>query len=491
MAPSAGKTLLVIDQFEQWLQAHPHPSEAILVAALRQCDGCNLQALLLVRDDFWMAVTRFFKAIEVPLIEGVNTAPVELFDQGHAVTVLKKFGRACGRFPDPPDDSSPQALKFLQQAVAEMADTGGGVTPIRLCLFAEVVRRRPWTPSTLRELGGFEGIGVTFLIETFDSASAPLSYRLHRKAALATLEALLPGPASLIRGAARSASELREAAGYHDRPGDFADMMRILDSELRMISLVDQSLEGNAPAAAGSRDEPCYQLAHDFLVVPIRQWIDRRRQSTRTGRAQTRLATLTAFWVQRPARQRLPSMLEWAGILYHTRRRTWSTDERRLMRAASRMFLTRTAAAVALIAAGLVSVQFVRDREQAAVVLRRVLEADDRNLASLLPEVDRHRDRLRDDLERLERDPLADGHDRDLAVLLLFRDDPTSDRAEILRDRLQAAGPDRHRLISDALARSPDLADAPGLRRTLLDESRDLSVRLRTACAWSRSNRST
>ncbi len=80
----AAKLLIVLDQFEQWLQAHAHEPDAPLVRALRQCDGGRVQTLVLVRDDFWMAVTRFLRAIEVPLVQGGNSAPVELFDAGHA-----------------------------------------------------------------------------------------------------------------------------------------------------------------------------------------------------------------------------------------------------------------------------------------------------------------------------------------------------------------------------------------------------------------------
>ena len=44
-----------------------------LIPALRQSDGVRVQSLVLVRDDFWMAVTRFMRAFEVPLVEGGNS----------------------------------------------------------------------------------------------------------------------------------------------------------------------------------------------------------------------------------------------------------------------------------------------------------------------------------------------------------------------------------------------------------------------------------
>src|SRR5262249_11395440 len=55
--PPGKKVLLVLDQFEQWLHAQKEDAPSELVSALRQCDGGRVQCLVLVRDDFWMAVT--------------------------------------------------------------------------------------------------------------------------------------------------------------------------------------------------------------------------------------------------------------------------------------------------------------------------------------------------------------------------------------------------------------------------------------------------
>src|SRR5262249_2364540 len=95
------KVVLVLDQFEQWLHAHPHPGSS-LADALRQCNGGRVQALLLVRDDFWMAISRFMQELELPLREGENSAPVHLFDARHTRKVLAAFGRAFGALPDGP-----------------------------------------------------------------------------------------------------------------------------------------------------------------------------------------------------------------------------------------------------------------------------------------------------------------------------------------------------------------------------------------------------
>lgn len=59
------KTLIVLDQFEQWLHAQVDLEGSELVRALRQCDGGTVQCLVLVRDDFWMPVSRFMRALAV------------------------------------------------------------------------------------------------------------------------------------------------------------------------------------------------------------------------------------------------------------------------------------------------------------------------------------------------------------------------------------------------------------------------------------------
>lgn len=91
------KVVVVIDQFEQWLHAHASADDSQLIPALRHCDGSGVQCVVLVRDDFWMSATRFMQALEIPLVEGTNSAAVDLFDSDHALKVLAAFGRAYGQ----------------------------------------------------------------------------------------------------------------------------------------------------------------------------------------------------------------------------------------------------------------------------------------------------------------------------------------------------------------------------------------------------------
>src|SRR5207249_3503312 len=96
------KVLIVLDQFEQWLHANKDEENTELVQALRQCDGGRVQCLLLLRDDFWMPLTRFLRALEIELLQGRNCAAADLFDQDHAKKVLTAFGRAFGKLPRSP-----------------------------------------------------------------------------------------------------------------------------------------------------------------------------------------------------------------------------------------------------------------------------------------------------------------------------------------------------------------------------------------------------
>ena len=110
--------------------------------------------------------------------------------------------------PERTGDISRDQHAFLDQAITELAQDGK-VISVRLALFAEMVKGKPWTPATLRQVGGTEGVGVTFLEETFSSPQANPKHRLHQKAAQAVLKALLPETGTDIKGQMRSEGELQ------------------------------------------------------------------------------------------------------------------------------------------------------------------------------------------------------------------------------------------------------------------------------------------
>src|ERR1035438_1814630 len=102
-----------------------------------------------------------------------------------------------------------------------------------------MVKGKPWTSAMLKEIGGTEGVGVTFLEETFTASTAPPQHRIHQKAAQLVLKVLLPEAGTDITGKMRYQQELLEASGYASRPKDFDELLRILNSEIRLITPTD------------------------------------------------------------------------------------------------------------------------------------------------------------------------------------------------------------------------------------------------------------
>ncbi|MBL7044050.1 MAG: protein kinase [Pirellulaceae bacterium] len=347
--PSGKKVVVILDQFEQWLHANRGSLDTQLVDALRHCDGRRVQCLILVRDDFWLAISRFMDALEVPLVEGTNSALVDLFDLFHAGKVLAEFGRSLGRLPENFDLPKEQE-DFLEQALAELA-VDGKVISVRLALFAEMFKGKAWTPKTLRTVGGAAGIGVAFLDETFSSQTAPPEHRLHQRAARACLKTLLPEKGSVIRGHMRSRQQLLDVSGYEQRPERFDALMRILDGELRLITptqpdgseFID---EDESPSTANGA---YYQLTHDYLVPALREWLTRKQRETRRGRADLRLAERADLWSAKRERKQLPSWWEWLNIGLFGRRRDWTESQRGMMRTATRFHVTRVVLVLALL----------------------------------------------------------------------------------------------------------------------------------------------
>ncbi len=416
-----GKILLVLDQFEQWLHGQPNQESSELVQALRHCEGARLQCILMVRDDFWMAATRFMGALEIRLAERENSAAVDLFPVRHAENVLAAFGRAFGELPRNSSMDSKEQREFIEQSVAGLAEEGK-VVSVRLALFAEMVKAKTWLPATLKQIGGTKGVGVTFLEETFTIATAPPEHRLHQKAAQAVLRALLPEPGTDIRGHMRSYQELLEASGYAHSPKDFEDLIHILDSELRLITPTDpdgvqerverrsignptgQQLSAvadpSSPPSSTLKPDPVaryFQLTHDYLVPSLRDWLTRKQRETRQGQAELRLSESGQLWKARPEAKLLPSLSEWLFICLYTNPKNWSDGERRMMLSCKRKHLrnvtTFVAVASLLIAAGVFLYKNVHD-DLAAVradgIVRRLLSAKLSDTPAILTELDKH-----------------------------------------------------------------------------------------------------
>jgi formylglycine-generating enzyme required for sulfatase activity len=447
--PGGRKVLLVLDQFEQWLHAERGEEDTGLVQALRQCDGSRVQALVMVRDDFWLAVSRFMADLEVELLQGRNMALVDLFDPRHARKVLAAFGRAFGALPEGQGKLPKDQAAFLDQAVAGLAQDGK-VISVRLALFAEMVKGKPWTPATLREVGGTAGVGVTFLEETFSASTAPPQHRLHQKAAQAVLKALLPETGTDIKGHMRSREDLLEASGYGSRPRDFEALLHILDGELRLITPTEP--EGVAPEGQSSRaGERYYQLTHDYLVHSLRDWLTRKQKETRRGRAELLLADRAAVWNARPENRQLPSWWEWANVRLFTRKRDWTPPQEKMLRKATRYHAVR-GLAVALVLALLGWGGYEGHGGLQARALRdRLLDAHTTDVPAIVQDMARYRRWLDPLLNAAHAQARKDNDRRKQLHTSLALLPVDASQVEYLKGRLLNAEPEEVSVIRDAL----------------------------------------
>lgn len=357
---STKKVVLCIDQFEQWLLAHSANQEhAVLTEALRQCDGAHLQTILLVRDDFWMGITRLMQALEQEISELHNASCVDLFDQRHARKVLAMFGHAYGKLPADEEQLSSRENRFLDAAI-DYLSSDGRVICVQLALLAEMMKHRPWNESSVLSKDGGAGLGVRFLEQMFDADTSPRRYRRHAEGTQRILRLLLPESGVRIKGSIRSQQELFEACGYNDLPS-FRELLRILDAELHLITPTDrrddESVSSLSSASGSVLQETGYQLTHDFLIAPVRRWLELRQLGTRTGQAQARLDEYADLYRARPTSHSLPSLLEYATIRFHLGAGAWNEPQQRVMNAARTFYRKKVGrwalAATLLLGAGL------------------------------------------------------------------------------------------------------------------------------------------
>ncbi len=429
--PKGERVLLVIDQFEQWLHEDASfPGDGELMAALRQCDGDRLQCLLVVRDDFWGQVSRLFQALEITLVDGENLAQIDAFDREHTRALLLRYGESYGATPK---------QDFLDRVLTDISDENDTVVPVRLSLFVEIFRSRGWNLQEFKNVGGIAGIGQTFLRESFGDRSHCPQARRYRTEAQRVLEELLPERGRAIRGPHVATADLRKASGCRDEES-FADLLHVLDSELRLITPAE------ADEAAGPGG---YRLAHDYLVPTVRRWLDDTRLATPRGRALIRLAELSTLWKSDRERRYLPSLSEWLSILVRTRGHPRTQVQRQFLVAASRWHGLRAAAVGACLAA-LTTGAWMADRALAREHLAdRLEEARTSEVPALIESIE-ERGYGEDLFSRFERAPTGSRSKLNLALALAPKLPPAR---ELLLRHLPVSSPNEFSAIMGSLVR--------------------------------------
>ncbi|MEO2033239.1 MAG: hypothetical protein ABGZ35_14250, partial [Planctomycetaceae bacterium] len=340
--------------------------------------------------------------------------------------------------------------------------------------------------------------GVTFLEETFSASTAPPEHRYHQKAARAVLKTLLPDSGTNIKGHMRSADELLAASGYRSRPRDFDDLLRILDSEIRLITPTDPEgfdaeTESSTNVVAGQK---YYQLTHDYLVPSLQTWLTRKQQETRRGRAELKLAERSALWTAKPENRHLPSLMEWGSIRTLTEKKQWTRPQRKMMGKAASVHGIR----LALVAAALVAVVFggvtirntvERGREeliaeqreeqrkvQAAEIVTGLLQADTSRVKTIIGNLASYRQYAEEDLKQAFTDSPVDSNARLHAALAMLPDDKSV--LPFLKDRLLTVTPMQFEHVRDLLDDDRDALVDDYWRLARESESEDL--RFQAAC---------
>ncbi len=485
--PHGKKILIVLDQFEQWLHASTKDN-AELVGALRQCDGSRVQCIVMVRDDFWLAVSRFLKDLEVRLVEGHNILLVDLFDTDHAIRVLSAFGRAFGRLAPDPAKITKEQKDFLQNSVAGLAEQGK-VTCVRLALFAEMMKSKPWTPATLKDMGGAKGVGATFLEETFCSAAASPEHRYHQMAARGVLRALLPQSVSNIRGEMKSYDELLQASGYARRPHEFVDLLRILDGEIRLITPTDPAGASAEPGAFSNadKDQKFYQLTHDYLVPSLRSWLTRKQKESRRGRAELLLEDRAAVWNARSENRQLPSLSQWLQISWFTSKKNWTGPQQIMMARAGRYLILRGALLGLILITVAITGVSIRDRvndrvgaRYAEALVESLLNAEITQVPAVVSNLTDYR-RWTDPLLRSKY--LESGTDSTMQLHIALALLPTDNRyVDELSDRIVNCTWEQFPILRHALAPYGDLVSQK-LQPVFQDESKSGAERIQAAAA--------
>jgi len=473
----------------QWLHAHRAETEAELVKALRQCDGGKLQAIVMVRDDFSVAAARLMNVLDIPILQGHSFALVDLFDVDHAAKVLTKFGQAFGKLPANAGNLSADEQKFVMDVSAGLAQDDK-VVSVRLSLFAEMIKGKPWTTATLAQVGGTQGIGVNFLEETFSSPQANPNHRRHAIAARSVLRSLLPELGTDIKGHMRSQQELMEASGYTDRPADFADLLRILDGELRLITPTDpegDTLSGerlgvsppctspssSSPSPPSSTNSPrFFQLTHDYLVPSLREWLTRKQRETRKARAELTLEERSALWNAKSENRHLPSLTEWLSIRALTESKHWTAPQRAMMSRAGKIHGLRSLIVLAvtcvLTAIGVGFSRQMEERRNQAEATRLVeglLAADTAQVSGTLTSLSDFRTWADPQLKQAFADSAADSNAKLHAGLALVAEGQTVDPAvlEFLQERMLTVTPAQCKPVRELLAGHKEALTAPSI----------------------------
>ncbi|MGI9518419.1 MAG: SUMF1/EgtB/PvdO family nonheme iron enzyme [Pirellulaceae bacterium] len=365
-----GKVVLVLDQFEQWLERCPDYSQHDLTEALRHCDSATIQCLILVRDDFWMNMSEFMRCIERKIEEGKNALSLPLFDERHAAKVLTAIGRANQCLPPATESLSRTGKRFVRDAVGSISENGK-VLCVRLTILADMVNDRDWTTTNFKKTFGADGVGPAWLqLKLVDNAKVN---RAMLPACELVLERLLPAAGAVdIKAAAVRESELKQAAEREHKARFFDVAIEYMRDQIKLVS----GARASADQQENGDHEPEYRLTHDFFVTPVRQWLQQRQSTSLAGRTKTRFRELSNQYQVNRSRRYLPNPLEYLLSLMFIRRGSLDAGGRKLMSASHRFYLTTSILSVAALVLLTIGVSSLWKSQNANATIERLFAGD-------------------------------------------------------------------------------------------------------------------
>lgn len=396
------KVVLILDQFESWAKSASPTQLQQLAVALRQCDSENLQTLIVTRDSQWSKVSQLLALADEPLLANANSRGMELLTRQRAYDILESFGRYHGTLVTAFEPLSDPQRAFLDSAVKELGSRHGGrVIPLQLAVFAQVAELSHWNPEVLNDPRGLEQLYVSFFEHHFDSEQAPAKNRRVSDVAAELLKQLLPGLDQTITEKLVSSAELDRVLGERFEPEQIHRATSILCEDLKVIVQVGaDELQQNSQLDADyeneqkhqtsiSGDDVGYRIANEFMLEPIRYWIEQVNHGTRHGRALAKLHELSGMWSRRGEARFLPSRLELLQFRQAVKQHRLDEPQQRYLAAANRLHRRRSLMllAVATLILGLFATAIaerrrtiVAERNSLNVLIDRLLNDDVRRL---------------------------------------------------------------------------------------------------------------
>ena len=208
--------------------------------------------------------------------------------------------------------------------------------------------------------------------------------------------------------------------------------------------------------------------------------MNRRRQTSIAGRAELRLQERASVWCHRPEFRALPSLMEYLSIAAFTKRRAWTTDERKMMRSARNSYgILACLVMLAVLGFGFASRQFF-GQMRATSFRDQLMLAETKDVPSLLEQNEAYRQWWNPLLKQdLANDHLQPNQRKNVAMALLPVD---KNLLPVLEAEIVAAEPNELSVLIEAM-RDDKSEVASSLRKQLAADVK--SVRLNAAAGLS------